>query len=72
MNLHYSDESSVEVVTLCFFSVEDIHGMSATGNGEDGLKRTEVCGYDNHREGVSACVCVYVCVCVSVCVRECV
>ena len=41
MNLHHSDQRCVKIVSLGFLSVEDIDGMGAARNGEDGLWREE-------------------------------
>ena len=39
MNLHDSNESSIQVVCLRLLRVENVHRMCATGDGEDGLGR---------------------------------
>ena len=42
MDLHDSNESSIQVVCLCLLRVENVHRMCAAGDGEDGLGgRTE-------------------------------
>ena len=37
MYLHDGDEGGVEVVRLCLLRVEDLDGVGAAGDGEDGL-----------------------------------
>lgn len=37
MDLHDSNESSIQVVCLRLLRVENVHRMCAAGDGEDGL-----------------------------------
>ena len=39
--MHHSNQCSVKIVSLGLLCVEDIDGMGATRNGEDGLWREE-------------------------------
>ena len=43
MDLHHSDEGSIQVVRLRLLRVEDVHWVGAAWDGEDGLVGREEC-----------------------------